>query len=123
METKIIMRYKREKAAWICWNCEMENDMTGQECYFCRAKRANARVVKSWAEEAAISSYDHSQTENSDASFSNTGAKHGFKDGEEDVKKRAEAEASGKEDSLFVPVLLWALLLVVIVIVIAIASL
>ncbi|MBR3943149.1 MAG: hypothetical protein IKJ55_07295 [Clostridia bacterium] len=51
MSTKIVMQYKRTKPAWICWNCEMENDLADNNCYFCRAERANARILRPWVEE------------------------------------------------------------------------
>lgn len=120
METKIIMRYKREKSAWICWNCEMENEISRQECYFCRAKRDNARVVKSWAEEAAFGMYEEKPAEKNNEDKI---AGDGIKDVSEKTtrEKEAVAEVSTEKDSVIGPVLIWSLLLIVIVLIIAVA--
>ncbi len=110
METKIIMRYRREKPAWICWNCEMENEISAQECYFCRAKRDNARIIKSWAEQAALSSYDEEKMTDKN------------QNGNVTENESYEDEMPEKEDSVIGPVIIWTVLLIVIVLIIAVAS-
>ena len=54
METKIVMQYKRSKPAWVCWNCEMENDLMDHNCYFCRAARGDAKILRPWVEERVL---------------------------------------------------------------------
>lgn len=120
METKIIMRYKREKSAWICWNCEMENEISRQECYFCRAKRDNARIVKSWAEEAAFGMYEEKSTEpNKEDKITRDEAKDVSE--KSTREKEVVPEVPTEKDSVIGPVVIWSILLIVIVLIIAVA--
>ena len=119
METKIIMRYKREKPAWICWNCEMENEVSVHECYFCRAKRDNARVVKSWAEEAALSSHVEKPAE-----IRKYIPKEKLPDDSrvDETENMPDEELYEQEDSVLGPVIIWTVLLIVIVLIVMVAS-
>ena len=41
METKTIMKYNREKACWLCPDCDVENEMSLYQCRVCGFVKSN----------------------------------------------------------------------------------
>ncbi len=49
METKVILKYKRECDSWICPDCDTENHMTVGRCTVCGYGRTSTvSIVKAW---------------------------------------------------------------------------
>ena len=113
METKIVMQYKRSKPAWVCWNCEMENDLTDHNCYFCRAARSDAKILKPGVEERMLNTTPYVKRRD-EAEHSAVRAGYAPKGS---VSHTSETKKYG-----WVPVLIWGIVLVVLVLIIIAVS-
>ena len=57
METKVILKYRRECDKWVCPECDAENNMTVARCTVCdSARTASATFLRQWspADEAPV---------------------------------------------------------------------
>ncbi len=119
MNTKIVMQYKRTKPAWVCWNCEMENELADNACYFCRAERVNARILKPWVEERVFTQtipparpFEERKRAAEMASF------HPGYTPTEVRSRSSEPEKTGG----WVPVLIWGIVLTILIMIIIAAN-
>ncbi|MBO5007619.1 MAG: hypothetical protein J6D26_02155 [Clostridia bacterium] len=49
METKVILKYRRECDSWLCNECDMENSMLLTKCIVCGCGKSST-ILRTWTE-------------------------------------------------------------------------
>lgn len=51
METKVILKYRRERDSWLCGECDTENSMSVEKCIVCGYRKStSSTILKTWTE-------------------------------------------------------------------------
>ena len=54
METKEILKYRRNVGCWLCTECESENDLSLYQCAVCGTDKSASAIILNPGEDAAI---------------------------------------------------------------------